>query len=412
MNSVLRIQLSTMMFLQYFVWGAWFVTLGSYMAKLGFGDIIGRAISTQGLAAILAPLFVGMVADRFFSAQKVYAILHLIGAALMWFLSTVTGDKSLFYMVTLGYMLSYMPTLALSNSIAMNAITDTQKQFAGVRVFGTIGWIAAGLALSFVVAKMVIPTGAEITIEQTAFPMKLAAIGALVLGVGGFFLPSTPPAAKGQKVQGLLALLGLDVMGKVKDPSFWVFILCSLLICIPLAFYYGYTNAFLVEKNVQNAVALQSLGQMSEIGFMLLLPLILVRVGFKITLLVGMVCWAIRYVMFAYGFEGESIIFSMALVGILLHGLCYDLFFVAGQIFVDAKLPKEARSRAQSFLAFVTLGLGTFIGGELSNWVANTNTVAGQIDWQNLWLIPAGLSVVVAVIFMLTFKENKKPSEA
>ncbi|MFC7292631.1 MFS transporter [Hirschia litorea] len=411
MNSVLRIQLSAMMFLQYFVWGAWFVTLGSYMAKLGFGDIIGRAFSTQGLAAIIAPLFVGMIADRFFSAQKVYAILHLIGAALMWFLSTITGDKSLFYIVTLAYMLSYMPTLALSNSIAMNAVTDTQKQFAGIRVFGTIGWIAAGLALSFIIAKMFIPEGAGLTVEQTAFPMKLAAIGALILGVGGFFLPSTPPAAKGQKVQGLFALLGLDVMGKVKEPSFWVFIACSLLICIPLAFYYGYTNAFLVEMKAPNAVALQSLGQMSEIVFMLLLPLILVRVGFKITLLVGMVCWAIRYVMFAYGFEDGSIIFTMALVGILLHGLCYDLFFVAGQIFVDTKLPKEARSRAQSFLSFVTLGLGTFIGGELSNWVANTNTVAGQIDWQNLWLIPAGLSVVVAVIFMLTFKESKKPSE-
>jgi len=407
MTRNIRIKLSIMMFLMYFIWGAWWVTLGAYMVALDFGDIIGRTYATQGVAAILSPLFIGMIADRYFSAQKVMGVLHLLGAVLLFYISTITGNKTLFYFATLGYMLTFMPTLALSNAIAFGAMTDTVKEFPGIRVLGTVGWIVAGLSLSFIVAKFVLSSGANLTIEQTNWPIRLAGVAAIVLGVLSFTLPDTPPALRGKTLPGISGLLGLDIFKHVKSNAFWVFIIASLLICIPLTFYYSYTNAFLVEKGTSNAVALQSLGQVSEIVFMLLLPLFLLRFGFKYVLLIGMLCWTLRYVLFAFGYAGADIIMMMAVGGIVLHGLCYDLFFVAGQIYIDKSLPAETRARAQSFLTLVTLGIGSLIGGELANAIVNANTNGEVIDWKVVWMIPAALAVVVAIGFALTFHEKK-----
>lgn len=394
------------MFLQYFIWGAWWVTLGAYMTAIDFGDIIGRTYATQGWAAILAPLLVGMVADRYFSAQKVMGVLHLVGAGLLFYVSTITENKSLFYFVTLGYMMTFMPTLALANTIAFGAMKDTVREFPAIRVLGTLGWIVAGLSLSFIVAKLVLSSGAGLTIEQTNWPIRLAAIAAIFLGLFSFALPDTPPALKGKAMPGISGLLGLDIFKYVKSNAFWVFIAASLLVCIPLTFYYSYTNTFLVEKGTSNAVALQSLGQMSEIVFMLLLPAFLLRFGFKYVLLIGMLCWAIRYVLFAFGYAGADIIMIMAVGGIVIHGLCYDLFFVAGQIYVDKSMPVETRARAQSFLTLVTLGVGSLVGGELANAIVNANTTGDGIDWKTVWLIPAILAVVIAVGFALTFHEK------
>ena len=406
MARMTRLKLSIMMFLMFFIWGAWWVTLGAYMTKLEFGDIIGRTYGTQGLAAILSPLFVGMIADRYFSAQKVMGVLHLMGAVLLAFLTTITSDKTLFYFVTLGYMLTFMPTLALSNAIAFTAMTDSVKQFPAIRVLGTIGWIVAGLSLSFVVTKIVLPTGSVLTIEQTNWPIRLAAGAAVILGLFSFALPDTPPTMKGEPMPGIAGLLGLDILKHVKTNAFWVFIIASLLVCIPLTFYYSYTNTFLVEKGTPNAVALQSLGQMSEIFFMLLLPFFLIRFGFKYVLLIGMLCWVLRYIFFAFGYEGSEIVMAMAIGGIVLHGLCYDLFFVAGQIYIDKSMPLETRARAQSFLTLVTLGVGSLLGGELANLIVNINTNGGVIDWKTVWTIPAILAFVIAIGFAVTFHDK------
>ena len=408
MTLTLRTQLSAMMFLQYFIWGAWWVTLGAYMAHIGLGDIIGRTYATQGVAAIIATLFVGMVADRYFSAQRILGVLHLAGAALLFFLSTVTADKTLFYTVVLAYMITFMPTLPLSNAIAFNAMTDTERQFPAIRVFGTVGWIVAGLALSFVVAGWVLGAGADVTIEQTAWPIRTAAVAAAIMGGYAFFLPHTPPRAKGAEQLGVWSLLGLDIFKDVRSRSFWAFMACSLLICIPLAFYYGYTNAFLVDQGAPNAVALQSLGQVSEILFLLALPFLIARLGFKWVLLIGMGAWALRYGLFAYGYNEAGLILPFVLIGILLPGICYDFFFVAGQIYVDKRMPPETRARAQSFLALVTLGVGTLIGGELSNMVVNANTSGEGIDWMWVWTVPAILSAFVALGFAATFARNSK----
>jgi len=407
MTASTRFKLSVMMFLMFFIWGAWWVTLGAYMTRLGFGDIIGRTYGAQGLAAILSPLFIGMIADRYFSAQKVMGILHLIGAGLLFYLTTITDNKTLFYFTTLAYMLTFMPTLALSNAIAFGAMTDTVKQFPTIRVLGTIGWIVAGLSLSFIITGLVLPSGTELTIEQTNWPIRLAAMAAVILGLFSFTLPDTPPALRGKPMPGISGLLGLDILKHVKSNAFWVFITASLLVCIPLTFYYSYTNAFLVEKGASNAVALQSLGQVSEVIFMLLLPFFLIRFGFKYALLIGMLCWTLRYILFAFGYEGAEIIMAMAVGGIILHGLCYDLFFVAGQIYIDKSMPTETRARAQSFLTLITLGIGSLLGGELANAIVNYNTNGGIIDWQTVWLIPAILAIVIAIGFALTFRERK-----
>lgn len=390
-----RIQLSAMMFAQYFVWGVWWVPFGAYLAKHGLDASIGTIFSTQGWAAIVAPLFVGAIADRHFSAQRVMAVLHLAGGALLLALSLVGADPAVMFVAALGVMLCYMPTIALSNAVAFNVLDDTEKQFPAIRVWGTLGWILGGLLV-----------GRLLHAEQTATPIRIAAAASLAYGLYCFTLPDTPPRARGTKTN-VLSLLGLDVIGAVRDRSFWILIGCSLLLMIPLSFYYAYTNAFLVEVGVQSAAAVQTLGQVSEIGFLLLLPVFFRYFGIKWVLLIGMLAWAARYVLFAHGYGPAGPVMPALLVGLALHGVCFDFFFVAGQIYVDKRFPPETRGRAQSFLSLVTWGVGSVIGGVVANAVYVANTHGGAHDWRYVWVAPAVLALVVALIFALAFKDRR-----
>lgn len=393
MKANIRIRLSVMMFAQYFIWGAWWVTLGAYLNASGFDEIIGATYATQGYAAILAPLFIGVIADRYFSAEKVLGVLHLLGAALLFWLSTISGSGELIFTAVLLYMIVYMPTLPLSSSVALNAMIDTEKQFPAVRVLGTVGWIVAGLIVGF------------LQVEQTTLPILLAALASVFAGLFAFALPNTAPKDDSAGFN-WKAIIGFDVLREIRERSFWVFIICSLLICIPLSFYYAYTNTFLIEQGVKHAAAIQTLGQVSEILFMLILPLVFARLGIKYVLIIGMLAWAVRYVAFAFGFSSDGAVMPMLLLGIILHGVCYDLFFVAGQIYVDKSTDARIRSRAQSFLALITLGVGSVIGSNLANWIYISNTIsASEHNWRVIWLVPAVLSVLVAGLFALKFKK-------
>jgi nucleoside transporter len=396
----IRVRLSAMMFLQYFVWGAWFVTLGTYLGsnlKLPGGDI-GLLYGTANVAGMIAPFFVGMIADRFFATQRILAVLHLAGAGLMYLASRETTFGPL-YMTLLLYFVCYMPTLALTNSISFHNMSDPERQFPGIRVLGTIGWIVAGNAVG------------AMKVEDQNVPMLIAAGGSALLGLFCLVLPHTPPGNTGKKI-GIGDVLGLDALKLLKEPSFAVFVLGSFLISIPLQFYYAFTNPFLNEIGVENAAGKMTMGQGSEIIFMLVMPWFFVRLGVKYMLLVGMVSWAARYTLFAYGDPGPNA--WMLYIGILLHGICYDFFFVTGQIYVNKKAGAEIRSSAQGFIAFVTLGVGGFIGTYVSGLVVGrfTDPTSSLHDWRSIWLIPAAGAAAVLVLFALTFRDRAVESQA
>jgi nucleoside transporter len=398
MNSTIRIKLSAMMFLEYFVWGAWYVTMGTYLLQtLKFsGQQSGLAYSTTALAAMVSPFFVGMVADRFFATEKILATLHIVGALLLYYVSTLT-DFGRFYPVLLIYTLCFMPTLALTNSLSFHQMRSPEKEFPGIRVLGTIGWIVAGLIIGW------------LRVESSAFQFQLAAGASALLGIYSLFLPHTPPQKLGHRVE-VRDILGLDALQLMKERSFAIFVLGSFLVCIPLQFYYAFTNPFLNEIGVVNAAGKQTLGQMSEIGFMLLMPLFFVRLGVKNMLLVGMAAWMARYTLFAYG-NNDTMVW-MLYVGILLHGVCYDFFFVTGQIYVDKKASLQIRAAAQGFIAFVTLGAGMFIGSYLSGWVVDQYVANGVHDWRSIWLIPAAMALGVLLLFaaFFSYREEAKAS--
>jgi nucleoside transporter len=389
-----RGRLSAMMFLQFFVWGAWFVTLGTYLGQgLSFDGVqIAAAYSTMPWGTIVAPFFVGMVADRFFAAERVLGLLHLLGAALLYLASTVSTPGEFFW-VLLAYAFCYSPTLALVNAISFNQMASPEKQFPGIRVFGTIGWIVAGLTIGFM------------GVEATNLPLRLAAAASLVLAVFSLGLPHTPPKSLGHKVT-VRDVLGLDALSLMKERSFAIFVLGSLLICIPLAFYYNFTNLFLNEKGVVNAAGKMTMGQMSEVFFMLVMPFFFRRLGVKWMLVVGMGAWAARYLLFALGNPAELVF--MYYMGILLHGICYDFFFVTGQIYVDNTAPKTIQASAQGFITLVTYGVGMLIGTWISGIVVKayqlspTDPAAGH-DWTSIWMWPAGMAVVVILLFVALF---------
>jgi nucleoside transporter len=391
-----RVKLSVLMFLQYFVWGAWYVTMGTWLGetlRLSGGQI-GLAYGTTALAAMISPFFVGMVADRFFATERLLAVLHLVGAGILGLASLQTGFGAL-YGVLLIYTLCYMPTLALSNSLSFHHMADPGRDFPGVRVLGTIGWIVAGLLVG------------TLGLEATAVPMQLAAGASALLGVYALALPHTPPARLGHRAT-LRDVLGLDALALMKDRSFAVFVIGSFLVCIPLQFYYAFTNPFLNEIGVTNAAGKMTLGQMSEIGFMLVMPWCFRRLGVKYMLLVGMAAWTARYVLFAFG-DNQALVW-MLYSGILLHGICYDFFFVTGQIYVDTKAPSDLRAAAQGFIAFVTLGVGMFIGSWLSGVVVDGFSLAGGPGaghaWRSIWLVPAAGAAAVLVLFAVFFRTH------
>jgi nucleoside transporter len=391
MTTATRLKLSVLMFLEYFVWGSWYVTMGTWLGQtLHFsGEQIGLAFGTTALAAMISPFFMGMVADRFFATERILAALHIIGGGVMFWASLQTTFGT-FYTILLIYTLCFMPTLALSNSISFHQMKDPGREFPAIRVLGTIGWIVAGLLIG------------TLGLEATATPLQLAAASSLVLGVFCLALPHTPPQK--QSRARLADILGLDALKLLGERSFAIFVIGSFLICIPLQFYYAFANLFLNELHVTNAAGKMTLGQMSEIFFMLVMPWFFRRLGVKYMLLVGMAAWTARYVLFAYGNSSDLV--WMLYAGILLHGICYDFFFVTGQIYVDRRAPADLRAAAQGLIAFVTLGVGMFIGSWASGRVVDAFGGPTGHDWQSIWLVPAAGAAVVLLLFAFFFRST------
>jgi nucleoside transporter len=415
-------RLGVMMFLEFFLWGSWMVPMGKYLSALfagreDIGSIIGNAYGTGSLAAIVAPLLVGLVADRFFPGQVVLGVLHLVGAALLYVVSQAT-DPATFYWTLLAAGLCFMPTLALVNSVSFDHLTEPQRQFPLVRVWGTIGWIVAGItvgsllprllaadALPAVVTDVLLGDRSANDAGRTNLPFLLAAATSLLLGLYSFTLPHSPPKGRGQQVS-IARLLGLDAVGLLKSPAFAVFAIASFLVCIPLAVYYAKANEYISDMGIAATVGLGSetvmtFGQMSEIGFMLLMPLLLARFGVKTMLIGGMAAWAARYVLFAYGGNAAW----MLILAVALHGICYDFFFVTGQLYTDHVAPRELRASAQGLIALLTYGAGMYVGNMAFPAIAaGLTTEGGGFPWRPFWLTFAAMAAAVLVAFAIAFR--------
>jgi len=400
MKLTTRVQLSAMMFLNFFIWGIWFVTMGTYLIKGNIGATGGQtglAYGTQSLGAIIAPFIIGMIADKFFAAQKILAVLHVAGAALLYFISSQEGFAS-FYSLLLIYMVIYMPTLALVNSISLRQISNPEKQFSGIRMWGTVGWIVAGLIIGSMAWEKD-PATLNIT-------FRVAALVSAVFGIFCFFLPDTPPPKAGQKVS-VSEVLGLDALKILKDKNYLIFFIASILICIPLAFYYGQANIFLNEAGMTEAAGKMTMGQIAETVFLFLMPFFFARFGTKQMLLIGMLAWVARYALFAYGDTGPNV--WMLYLGIILHGICYDFFFVTGQIYTDQKAGPKVRSSAQGLITLATYGIGMYIGFYIAGLYVDKYKVGDSMhDWKNIWLFPCLFAAGVALLFFVLFKNDKK----
>jgi nucleoside transporter len=401
-GEAMRLRLSVLMFLEFFIWGGWFVTLGSYLAQSlsASGVQIGAAYATQSWGAIIAPFIVGLIADRYFNAERVLAVLHLAGGGLLLTLAHTSTFTS-FLPLLLAYMVLYMPTLALVNSISFRQLQDPARQFGPVRVWGTIGWIVAGLAISYVFAW---DSPGSVTRGALRNTFIMCGCASLALGLYSFTLPKTPPAGSGQPRKQLRDLVGAEALSLLTERNFLIFFCASILICIPLAFYYQHANQFLTELKVANPTGKQTLGQMSEVLFMLALPVFLGRFGIKLTLLAGMLAWAARYLLFAFGTNGPLV--SLLLIGIALHGVCYDFFFVSGQIYIDSKAGAAIKSSAQGLITLATYGLGMLIGFSAAGWITDLYAVSGTHDWSSIWLYPAAFAALILVLFAVSFRNE------
>ena len=395
MKTNTGILLGVMMFLEYFIWSSWYVTMGTYMGEHlhSSGVQIGAAYSALAIATMISPFFVGMIADRYFAAQRIMGVLHLLGAALL-FLSTRITDNGAFYWVILLYSLLYMPTIALSNSIAFHQMTDPGKQFPWIRVFGTIGWIVAGLLIGLM------------AIEKTNYTFMIAAGVSALLGLLSFALPDTPP--KGNTGTSASKALGTEAFVLFKNKPYLIFFIAAILVCIPLSFYFGWANFYLNEIGVNNAAGKMTLGQVSEALFILAIPFLFNRIGVKNMLLLGMTAWLARYLCFAYGNTGPNL--WMLYAGVILHGVCYDFFFVTGYMYTEKKANAQIKSAAQGLFTFATYGVGMFIGTRVSGFVVDNYKVENGHDWLKIWFVPAYIALGVLIYFILFFKErNVKP---
>lgn len=398
MKKSIYLQLSGMMFLEFFVWGAWYVTVGNYMTRIGMSDVVYWAYAVGPIGAIVSPFFLGMVADRFFSTEKVLASLHIIGGVAMFLapLAAESGSAPGFILLLLVHMLCYMPTVGLANALAFHHMTDQEKYFPVIRVFGTIGWIVAGVLVSAVLGA-----------DETGQPLRIAGIAGVVMGLYAVTLPHTPPSAK--KGVTVRQVLGLDALAQLMSPSFLVFIVSAFLICIPLSTYYAYAPVYVNANGIVNPAFTMSFGQMSETLFILLMPFFFRFLGIKWMLLTGMFAWVLRYILFALA--APAGMFWMIMGGILLHGICYDFFFVAGQIYVDKISTREIRGQAQGFLVLMTYGAGMFLGAQISGWLHNgivtSSGPAAAPQWQIFWTIPALLAAVIMLVFGLFFRNGR-----
>ncbi|HEX6431769.1 MAG TPA: nucleoside permease [Niastella sp.] len=405
MKAALRAQLSVMMFLEFFIWGSWYTTIGVYMSNHDMASLTHWPYTVNPIAAIIAPFFVGLIADRYFATQKVLGTLHILGAVFMFLTPAATGNPVLFILLLLGYNLCYMPTMSLANTICFHKMSDQEKEFPLIRVFGTIGWIVAGLIISFVLGSFV---AENVKPEETAMPLYMTAAASLLLGIYSFFLPNTPPPAAGRKISAS-SIIGVDAFKQLASPSFFIFLISSFLICIPLAAYYNFTQIFLEGIKFEKIAATQTLGQVSETLFMVLMPFFFVRLGIKWMLAAGMLAWILRYALFALGAPDQ--VSWMILSGIALHGICYDFFFVTGQIYVDKKANPLIRAQAQGLIVFVTYGIGMLVGAQTAGMVYNKFLGSASAltlpQWQSFWWLPAGFAAAVLLFFIVTFKEKK-----
>ncbi|WP_293786153.1 nucleoside permease [uncultured Pedobacter sp.] len=405
MNSTTRFKLSAMMFLEFFIWGAWFVSLGTYLGTTlkASGAETGAVFSTQCWGAIIAPFIVGLIADRYFNAEKILAIIHLIGAVLLY-QAYKAPDVSVLYPYILGYMILYMPTLALVNSVSFNQMQDPEKEFGKIRVWGTIGWIIAGVSISYIFSW-----DSEISIRAGLLrnTFLMASIASLILGILSFTLPKTPPKVdKSEKIR-IGELLGFDALKLLKDKNFAVFFISAMLICIPLAFYYQVAHPYLENSGISNPTVKMTIGQISEALFLLLIPVFFSKYGFKKTILVGMIAWSVRYLLFAFG-NGNELSF-MLYIGIALHGICYDFFFVSGQIYTNSKAGEKFKSSAQGLITLATYGVGMLIGFQIAGLISDSYLLAdGTKDYKMIWIIPAGIAAAVFLLFAMLFNDKTK----
>ncbi len=422
-NRFIISRLSLMMFLQFFIWGGFFVTMGVYLLEIfqgeeGLNTIIGQSYATHNWAAVLAPVLVGLIADRYFNAERVNAVCHILGAGLLWYAASVT-EPGAFIWIMFAYFMLYMPTLALVNAISFANIGNPDKEFPKIRVWGTIGWIVAGFVVAQTILGWVnIPilawfTGIESGIQSTAVPLYMSAVISLIYGIYSFTLPATPPSEKGKKFS-LAEALGLDAVKLLTNKNFAIFSFSSFAISIPLAFYYARTNDFIAAVAFGDAApSFMTIGQMSEVFFMILMPFFLVRLGVKWMLLVGMLAWTARY--FLFGIFPESV--GLIILGIALHGVCYDFFFVTGQLYVEKKAPKSLRASAQGFFNLLTYGVGMLIGNYMLGWWGDRIELDGATEqgWLDgafsFWIMPAIAALGVAIFFFIFFWDDKVEAE-
>jgi nucleoside transporter len=389
-------KLSIMMFLEYFVWGAWYVTMATYMTEYlkSSGVQVGAAYSALAIATMISPFFIGMVADKYFSAQRIMGVFHIVGGLLLYFATQITNNAA-FYWVILLYSLLYMPTIALSNNIAFSQMTDPGKQFPWIRVFGTVGWIAAGITIGV------------LDIAKTSSTFHLAAAASIILGLISFALPNTPPKGKGSDAS---SALGVEAFVLFKDKPYLIFFIAAILVCIPLSFYYGFANLFLDQAGMENATGKMTLGQISEAMFILAIPFLFNTIGVKKMLLLGITAWLLRYLCFAFGNADANL--WMLYAGIILHGICYDFFFVTGYMYTEKKAGEKIKNAAQGLFTFATYGLGMFIGTWFSGFTSEFYTVDRVYQWESIWLVPAYISVGVLIYFILFFKEKLQIEKA
>ena len=396
MKLTTKLQLSLLFFLEFFIWGGWFVTMGTFLSQSfnASGSQLAMAYETQSIGAIIAPFIIGLIADRYFAAQKILGILHLVGAGLL-FLAGASENFSSFYPYIFVYMLLYMPTLSLANAIAFHQMENPSKEFAPIRVLGSLGWIIAGFSIGYFAWE------SSQVLEYTFY---MTSVASALLGVYSFFLPNTPPKIKPDEKVSLKSILGLDALVLFKDRSYLIFFIASVLVCIPLAFYYQHANQFLNEVGMQAAASKMIFGQISEVFFLLLLPVFLNRFGLKKVLVFGVLAWGLRYLLFAYGDAGQNV--WMLLFGIILHGICYDFFFVSGQIYTDFKAGEQYKSAAQGLITLATYGVGMLIGFRLAGWLTDQYVSDSGHLWKEIWIQPAIFSFVILILFLFSFKNQ------